>query len=509
MSAEPLRALEGGRTPSGWEALWALDTWHQTQLPHGDLTLTARQAVLHFDGLQQPWLKEAAKRWARVRLLGETTPRTLSAYLFALRHFSRWLAERAPEVSAPSALSREVLEDYLRSVRSEPGLSATTRSRRIIALRALLDEQAEDGLVGLPRAAMIHRGEIPRAQYRLPKGLQAEVFEQIVDSANLARLESEMHRTVVLLLAYTGFRVSSVITLARDSRQFGPDGQPYLAYWNVKAKREAMLPIPSVLSEQLDRHEAFLAERYPQGTEWLLPSPPIGERRGKGGRFHLSPSAVGEIVKRYVRRAEIRTPGGKLALELHPHLFRHNLATSLVNDEIPLTVIQQVLDHGSMEMTAHYARLHDQTVKRAVERWHERVNIRGERIALPTEGPLEQAAWMKERIARAKQALPNGYCGLPLQQSCPHPNACLSCGSFLTDGSFRSVHEQQQAQTRRLLDNARQNNNVRLIELLERDEQSLSRILEGLDAIDAEPADGDELLDLRDRARPANTEEDG
>ena len=134
--------------------------------------------------------------------------------------------------------------------------------------------------------------------------------------------------------------------------------------------------------------------------------------------------------------------------------------------------------------------------------WHERVNVRGERIALPTDGPLEQAAWMKERIARAKQALPNGYCGLPLVQSCPHPNACLSCESFLTDGSFRAVHEQQQAETRRLLEKARKQDNIRLIELLERDEQSLTRILEGLDQIEADHADGGaEELDLRDLAR--------
>src|SRR5947207_10354536 len=72
----------------------------------------------------------------------------------------------------------------------------------------------------------------------------------------------------------------------------------------------------------------------------------------------------------------------------------------MVNDNIPLTVIQDVLDHGSVEMTARYARMRDETVRRAVRRWHERVNIRGERIALPIDGPLEQAAWMKERIAR-------------------------------------------------------------------------------------------------------------
>jgi hypothetical protein len=173
----------------------------------------------------------------------------------------------------------------------------------------------------------------------------------------------------------------------------------------------------------------------------------------------------------------------------------------MVNERIPLTVIQEVLDHGSIEMTARYARLHDETIKREVRRWHERVNIRGERIALPVDGPLERAAWMKERIARAKQALPNGYCGLPLVQTCPHPNACLSCESFLTDGSFRAVHEQQQAQTRRLLATARDNDNLRLVEVLERDEQSLSGILEGLDTIDADHP-GEDQLDLRDLAAP-------
>ena len=58
-----------------------------------------------------------------------------------------------------------------------------------------------------------------------------------------------------------------------------------------------------------------------------------------------------------MRRAEIRTAEGKLALDAHPHLFRHQLGTSTVNDNIPLTVIQELLDHGSIEMTPRYARL--------------------------------------------------------------------------------------------------------------------------------------------------------
>src|SRR5205823_9275324 len=136
-----------------------------------------------------------------------------------------------------------------------------------------------------------------------------------------------------------------------------------------------------------------------------------------------------------------------------------------------------------------YARVADQTVRREVARWHERVNVRGERIALPVDGPLGEAAWMKDRIAHAKQALPNGYCGLPLVQTCPHPNACLSCDHFLTDPSFREIHNGQLEQTRRLRGDAEAGGRVRLVELLRRDEHALERILSGLDQLEADTAD--------------------
>ncbi len=69
--------------------------------------------------------------------------------------------EKLPRV-APALLSRAVIEDYLLSVRQEPGWKPATRSHRVVALRSLLEEQAEDGLAGLPRGAVIHRAELPR-----------------------------------------------------------------------------------------------------------------------------------------------------------------------------------------------------------------------------------------------------------------------------------------------------------------------------------------------------------
>src|SRR6266550_590994 len=63
-------------------------------------------------------------------------------------------------------------------------------------------------------------------------------------------------------------------------------------------------------------------------------------------------------------------------------------------------------------MTAHYARLSDTTVREHWERAR-KVNAEGQPVQVNPDGPLGDAAWTKQRLSRATQALPNGYCQLP------------------------------------------------------------------------------------------------
>ena len=76
-------------------------------------------------------------------------------------------------------------------------------------------------------------------------------------------------------------------------------------------------------------------------------------------------------------------------------------------------------------MTAHYARLADTTVRRHWEAAR-KVNTRGETVSIDPAGPLAEAAWAKQQLSRATQALPNGYCQLPVVKTCPHANSCFS-----------------------------------------------------------------------------------
>lgn len=96
--------------------------------------------------------------------------------------------------------------------------------------------------------------------------------------------------------------------------------------------------------------------------------------------------------------------------------------------------------------------------------------------------PLSDAAWMKENLGRASMALPNGYCGLPLQQSCPPANACLTCPVFITTPDFLAEHLAQLRATNRLIGEAEANGQARVVEMNQQVATNLENIITAIQA---------------------------
>jgi hypothetical protein len=117
-----------------------------------------------------------------------------------------------------------------------------------------------------------------------------------------------------------------------------------------------------------------------------------------------------------------------------------------------------------MQMTAHYAKITDRTVRR---RWEQatKVNVKGERVTLDPDGPLAQAQWAKTRYGIATQTLPNGYCGLPIQRSCPHANSCLTCPVFITGPEFLPELREQRHRTLTLVEASETKGQARVAEM--------------------------------------------
>ena len=157
------------------------------------------------------------------------------------------------------------------------------------------------------------------------------------------------------------------------------------------------------------------------------------------------------------------------------------LLSTRFNRDVPQEVVRKILDHDSPAMTAHYARLHDSTVREHWERAH-KVNASGETVTLDPGGPLADATWAKQRLGRATQALPNGYCGLPVRRSCPHANACLTCPMFLTTAEFLPRHRAQHHATVQLITAAEANGQTRLAEMNKHVAANLEKIITALEA---------------------------
>jgi hypothetical protein len=181
------------------------------------------------------------------------------------------------------------------------------------------------------------------------------------------------------------------------------------------------------------------------------------------------------MLGRWLETCEIRDEHSR-PVHLTPHQWRHTFACRLINRDVPQQVVRVLLDHGSHKMTSHYAKITDQTVRR---HWEQatKVNIKGERVALDPDGPLGQAQWAKTRYGIATQTLPNGYCGLPVQKTCPHANACLTCPVFLTGPEFLPELREQHTRTLTLIDNAKNCGHTRVAEMNQQVADNLDRMI--------------------------------
>jgi hypothetical protein len=98
-------------------------------------------------------------------------------------------------------------------------------------------------------------------------------------------------------------------------------------------------------------------------------------------------------------------------------------------------------------------------------------------VTLDPDGPLAQAQWAKTRYGIATQALPNGYCGLPVQKTCPHANACLTCPVFITGPEFLPELREQRGRTLTLIEVSSGKGHTRVAEMNQQVLHNLDRMI--------------------------------
>lgn len=470
------------RDGTGWEVEYHRDVWRLHTLP--GLTLNAGKAPnprnhLDFTRITQPGLRPLVKRWARLRLTSGLSIATVIGDVRALTRFSEFLAAAAPDVEHLAGIDRPLLERYLAWLSTQPG-GPSVKEDWVWGLQTFFQTVRQHGWDDtLPTTATFFTGDTPSRPPQLTRHLSEHVMAQVEAPGNLDRWPHPEGRLVTMILIRCGLRASDACTLGFDCLLHDGQSAPYLRYVNHKMKREAAVPIDDDLEAEIRAQQRRVTARWPEGCTHLFPKPNANPR----GRHPLTYYSYRMMLGRWLTACDVRDEHGR-AVALTPHQWRHTFATRLINRDVPQEVIRVLLDHESSEMTAHYARITDQTVRR---RWEQatKVNIKGERISIDPDGPLAQAQWAKTRYGIATQTLPHGYCGLPVQKSCPHANACLTCPVFLTGPEFLPELREHRGRTLTLIDNAKANGQTRVTEMNTHVLANLDRMIGEVDADNA------------------------
>ncbi|WP_171048489.1 tyrosine-type recombinase/integrase [Nocardia cyriacigeorgica] len=467
-----LRGLDGR------EHEFSRDAWRGRRIGFND---AAHGWLLDFRPIPQPWLRQAVKNFIRWRIDIGHSASGIHRDMLVLKMMSSALTDHAGPDARPEQFDRTVITRLLTlfaEARFTPnGINQRLSSAKVFFVIA----RQHDWIPGVPARTAIYSEDFPDRGTLAPRGLSAVVMAQLENPANLDKLADRRWRLLIPLLMETGLRANDALHLPLDCLVRDQQNAPYLRYYNRKMKREALVPISTETAAAITTQIEWVRSHYSPNA-LLFPR----ERQNPDGTRPIRSTTLRAVMNQWMAECGIVDDAGAPA-QVTAHQFRHTLGTTLINNDVPQEIVRKILDHTSPEMTAHYARLHDNTVRRHWERAR-KVDIHGNDVILTADSPLADAEWTKQHLSRATQALPNGYCGLPLQQSCPHANACLTCPVFITTPEFLPQHRQQLDLTRGIIERAQQRGQLRLAEMNQQTADNLLQIITSLEQ-PTEPGD--------------------
>jgi len=174
----------------------------------------------------------------------------------------------------------------------------------------------------------------------LPSHLMPEEVARVLTVYQDGTVSSLRNHAMLLLLARLGLRGQDVISLRLDDIDWA-DGR--LDLRPGKSRRERSVPLPQDVGQAM---VAYLQGGRPQSESrqvFLRCRPPFRP---------LTKSALWYVVRQTFKRAGLVVPPGSAG-----HIFRHTVASQMVNRGATFKEVADVLGHQSIETTGIYAKL--------------------------------------------------------------------------------------------------------------------------------------------------------
>jgi len=254
------------------------------------------------------------------------------------------------EITRPVLLRYQRTLFHYRKANGEP-LSWSSQQGRMVSLRSFFRwATMESYLLYNPASELV----LPRRPHRLPKAvLSVEEVEAVLRQPDVGTVRGLRDRAILEVLYSTGIRRMEVVGL----EVFDVDHKQGLArIRHGKGKKERIVPIGG-------RACAWVNQYLSDSRRQLVvdPAEPSLFVSDHGRRFH--PQFLSRIVRSHVERAGIEKAGSC-------HLFRHTVATLMLENGADIRFIQQLLGHAEISTTQIYTQVSVKALKEVHERTH-------------------------------------------------------------------------------------------------------------------------------------------
>jgi integrase/recombinase XerD len=297
---------------------------------------------------------------------------TVAASLAHLRGFLAWCAERG--ISRSSEVTRAILERYQRWLfysRRPSGkpLSFRTQQYRLVSVRSFFKYLSRAHHILANPAADL---ELPRLGQRLPReGLTPQEAERVLTEPDVSKPLGLRDRAILETFYSTGMRrmeLAGLLVYDIDAER----GTVLIR--QGKGKKDRVVPIGEralawVIKYRDDVRPSLAVEPDP-GTLFL-------NDLGEG----LGPAWLTIMVKRYVKRAEIAKPGSC-------HLFRHAVATLMLEGGADVRYVQEMLGHAKLDTTQVYTHVSVRALKAIHDATHPAARLARPAAATSIADPL-------------------------------------------------------------------------------------------------------------------------
>jgi len=265
-----------------------------------------------------------------------------------LARFFAWCNDRGvEEIGEVTPVLLEQYQKHLyryRNAKNGQPLSVVSQMGELSDMRTFFKWLARKKYLAMNPASEIDLPKLPR---RLPRNVMSIAeTERVLAEIDTNTAAGLRNRTMLEILYSTGVRRRE---LARVCVRDIDHGRGMLTVRLGKGKRDRIIPIGERALAWVDRYLEEFRSRYAVEPDTGLLFLTV---RGKP----VTPDQITQLASRYVKKSEITKSGAC-------HMFRHTMATLMLEGGADIRFIQKMLGHKQLNTTDIYTHVHDRKLK--------------------------------------------------------------------------------------------------------------------------------------------------